>query len=163
MKPSLHPLELSALSEIRVAYAGMRLRPSGVCNILVASFSGVYREGSSGGPDARFIEALGQAAVIAWEPEGMILDFSNLEYSSGDDLKSILNIGERVYGNESLPVAVVVGPKSEKAARSLFNSATLDSGSEWIFSEFEPAFSHIEREMADLDARLVGTKRPPIL
>jgi hypothetical protein len=155
-------MDLTAISGIRVAYSGARLRAGGECDILVASFSGVYREGSAGELDARFIHAFGQAAVIAWEPEGMILDFSNLEYRRGDDLRSILDIGERAFGIDELPKAVVVGPGCEEGVRSLFDSREPDPFPEWIFREFQAAWGYVESEMDDLRARLGSIMRPPV-
>ncbi len=162
MTTSLHPLDLAAISGIRVAYSGSRLRPGGECDILVASFSGVYREGSAGRLDARFIHASGQAAVIAWDPFGMILDLSDLKYRRGGDLRSIHDIGERAVGMESLPMAVVVGPGCEKGVRSLFDPRGPVSYPEWIFREFASAWGYIESEIADLRVRYGSIMRPPL-
>lgn len=163
MTVSLHPLDFAQMSDIRVAFSGAKLRPDGRCDILIASFSGVYRVGYEGKADARLIHALGQAGVIAWDPDGVILDFSELDYQWGDNLRDILDIGEQEFGIEGLPQAIVVGPRCERAVRSLFAwpGPGRSESSEWIFSDFEQAWNYIEAEIADCHARYGSIMRPP--
>jgi hypothetical protein len=158
----LEPLRSSRLSGLRVTFAG-----TGACigmqwDLIVARVAGGHREGVAGKPDSRYLFALCQAAVIAWEPEGMILDFSDLDYRGGEDLDMILEIGRGAFGLQSLPLAVVVGPRCEEAVRSLFISSDMLELKEpytWIYSDFGSARDFIEREIAKLREELRGIMR----
>ena len=62
MMPELRPLEFAKASNIRTTYSGACFREDGCCELVVVSYSGRYREGGNGKPDARMIHAFGQAA-----------------------------------------------------------------------------------------------------
>src|SRR5262245_59877574 len=71
--------------------------------ILVLSFSGRYRPGHQGAPDASFIRGITQAATGVWRPAALILDFRRLDYVWGDEMEEV--IGCR--GEFRLPYAIV--------------------------------------------------------
>src|SRR5260370_8435395 len=50
--------------------------------ILVAKFSGHYRPGHLGAPDALFIQGITQTALGVWRPPAFILSFRHLSYTS---------------------------------------------------------------------------------
>jgi len=71
--------------------------------ILVAKFSGHYRPGHLGAPDALFIQGITQTALGVWRPAALILDFRELAYTWGDEMQGVLGI----RGEIKLPFAIV--------------------------------------------------------
>jgi len=62
------------------------------------------------------MHAMAKAAVAAFEPFGVIHDFSELRYKWGDMLEMVFGVGPEA---EPSPVAIVVGPGCEEAIRTL--------------------------------------------
>src|SRR5689334_5747928 len=77
-------------------------------DILVVKYEGIYRSGDAGDADARYMHALGESGVRAWEAYGVILDLSGVDYRGDKSNDSLFSVGEKAFGNESLPLAVVV-------------------------------------------------------
>lgn len=161
MRAELQPLDLGQVSDIRADYAGLRLHADGECDVLVVRYRGTYRDGRAGRADSRIVVALGQSAVIAFAPEGIVLDFTDLEYHTGEDLRDIFDIGRGGLGTESLPMALVVGPMCEAGARVVFAPCLPDSPTpNWIFRNVKPALAFLEVEIAGCRSRLQGIMRP---
>jgi hypothetical protein len=51
--------------------------------VLIIRFVGKYRIGNLGRPDAAWMAAMSAAAQVRWEPQGIVLDLSRLEYEWG--------------------------------------------------------------------------------
>ena len=116
----LEPVSLGESTTIRVRFFLGRSQRAGARKILVIKYDGICRSGDDGEPDGRFMLAMGKAGLTAWEPDGLVLDLTDLEcVHRVDGLTSLLYIGEGVFG-ENMPQAVVVGPRSEQAIRPFF-------------------------------------------
>ena len=50
-------------------------------NTLIAKFSGKYREGSAGNPDARFMCGMLRTACDLWSPKSVIIDLGVFHFS----------------------------------------------------------------------------------
>ena len=111
--------------------------------VLVIRYSGQYPFGSGGNADARYMHAMAKAAVAAFEPSGVIHDFSELRYEWGDMLEMVFGVGPEV---EPSPVAIVVGPGCEEAIRTLCHgpnsSEPLDTLG-WAFRDLPSAWRYV--------------------
>ncbi len=157
MNTPMEPLSLDELSSIRVRFFRSHFHQER-STILVAQFAGTYWPGSLGGPDARYMLAMGEAGVRAWEPDGLILDLTELKYDWGNDLKELINIGHRCFGIESLPLAIIVGPGCEAGVRSLLISPGIPPDStmtEFLFRDLRAAFEYLDEEIR-LQLRRMG-------
>jgi hypothetical protein len=117
----LEPVSLRDSTSIRVRFFLGRSRRAGVGKILVIKYDGVCRLGDDGEPDGRFMLAMGEAGLRVWEPDGLIVDLTDLDCRErADGLTRLLYLGEGVFGTENMPQAVVVGVRCEEAIRSFF-------------------------------------------
>lgn len=88
-------------------------QPSGLSTpVLVISFSGIYRYGSQGEPDSRLMESVVAGARIAFCPEAIVLDLSQLDYQWGDDLRHVVRTAIGRSDQVTLPVTAAIGPKA---------------------------------------------------
>jgi hypothetical protein len=114
--------------------------------ILVLSFSGRYRPGHYGAPDAGFIRGIMQAALGAWRPEALILDFRRLDYVWGDEMEEVLGC----RGEIELPYAVVVGDPCRPAITTLVRQfhPEIVSATELkhIFDDMEGAWKYVREK-----------------
>jgi hypothetical protein len=82
-------------------------------SIIQLAFSGDYRSGSSGAPDAHYIEGMVRTVVAVWNPSAMVLDLRNLRYDWGDEMDLVLQPPKEIS-------AIVVSLKCEPAISTLF-------------------------------------------
>ncbi len=59
-------------------------------SIVHLAFTGTYRDGSAGAPDAHFIRGITSIVNGAWRPSAVILDFSEMTYEWGDEMAMLL-------------------------------------------------------------------------
>lgn len=121
----LTPRSLEELSDVRVAFFQGTAGASGR-SVLVIRFSGTYRVGCQGNPDAAFMTAMGKAGLEAFDATGLLLDLSELDYRWGDMLDLVLALGDdppgplaRLFGERPRPRAVLVGPRCRVAIGTL--------------------------------------------
>ena len=107
----------SDLSSIQLTMSVADLAQGPARRMLHVQFAGHYHSGSGGTTDALFMYAMARAAVTAWEPDGLILDYSQLEYHWGDEMEWLLPDDDGPF--EDMPVVVVVGPPSKEGVRML--------------------------------------------
>lgn len=111
--------------------------------VLVIRYSGTYPSGSGGNADARYMHAMAKAAVTAFEPYGVIHDFSELRYDWGDMLDTVFSVGPE---SEPSPVAIIVGPGCAEAIRTLCHgiksSEPLDNLG-WAFWDLPSAWRYV--------------------
>lgn len=140
------PVSLSDLSNITASYR-IAVREDGK-KILVVSYSGEYRTGSSGNPDAAFMCGAAAGAVNAFSPEAVIFDFSKLKYTWGDMLEAVYGTAPTFLNSETQRFAVVVGPECEEAIRTLelgeFSNEPISS-IPWVHQSIESACKYIEK------------------
>ena len=147
--PQLSSRKLSDLSKIQVDF--FIGDSQSYHKILVVKYTGDYPYGSAGNRDAKYMLAMGEAGLLVWEPSGVIVDFSNLNYQWGDALEMVFNIGAHShYEDVPLPMALVVGKECEEALRSLIvglnRVAALDTV-EWVFWTLKDAWLYVEEKI----------------
>lgn len=111
--------------------------------VLVIRYSGEYPSGSAGNTDAQYMHAMAHAAVVLFDPSGVIHDFSELRYEWGDLLEIVFGVGPEV---DPSPVAIVVGPGCEEAIRTLchgLNSSEPITSLGWAFRDLPSAWRYI--------------------
>lgn len=108
--------ELSALSHEIAIVDGPSHEAS---EFLIVRYSGAYRSGGQGRPDALYIVATAAAARAAWWAPCTILDFRKLEYSWGDEMEWVTSITWDHIIRSNAPFAVVVGDRCRDALQSL--------------------------------------------
>jgi hypothetical protein len=91
------------------------------------------------------MHAMAKAAVAAFQPWGVIHDFSGLRYEWGDMLEMLFEVGPEVEV-EASPVAIVVGPGCEEAIRTLchglYSSEPIDTLG-WAFRDLPSAWRYV--------------------
>lgn len=121
---------------------------------LIVAFEGEYGYGCEGNADARFINAIRQAAGTAWEHNALILDYRAMKYEWGDMLP-ICKGAERCSAEVESLIRVCSG--------SLVYQTTLISDlnrqgistlieSDEFFDSLEDAMAWIEQEWRDFYA-----------
>jgi hypothetical protein len=115
----LRPVTYSELSSLRHEVAVADSPPFQAPEFLVIRYFGSYRDGAEGEPDARYILAAAAAAREAWWSHSTILDFRELQYRWGDNMRWVTRIGWDSGMRLHWPLAVVVGERCRDAMRSL--------------------------------------------
>lgn len=143
------PLDLEALSDIDVSYRIARSIHKPNRRVLVVSFSGEYRGGSDGNPDARYMLLKASAGLAAVHRRaGIVLDLTDLEYVWGDLLETVFAVGNTAHPS-AVPLAVVVGRHCEAAVRTLILG--IDSRKrlrtvKWVFRDLDKACEYVLRD-----------------
>ncbi len=118
--------------------------------VLILQFSGEYRFGSAGNPDAYFMHAICSVAVIAWEPKAVILDLSELKYEWGDMLELAFNVPSRQPFLDPPLRVVVAGPQCREAIRTLvfgIGSTNTFADADWLYEDFDTAWNYVEQKI----------------
>lgn len=130
---------------------------SGFYTIGVIKFTGHYRMGSAGNPDANFMHAMIAALLIALYPDGLVIDLSELRYEWGDMLEAILPNEDGTYRDDNCPAVVVVGPESEEAVKSLIDGTgpfvESSANIEWLVDSLDEALSQVLRRVEEIWAK----------
>lgn len=166
---AVHERKLSDLSKIEVRFLvgpSARIRH---CSILIVQYIGTYPMGSQGNDDAQFMCAMANAGVVAFEPDGVIHDLSQLSYEWGDRLEMLFAIGppepveaiEAIFGKApSAPQsAMIVGPGCEEAVRTLLLGEDSTDSIEkigWAFRDRESAWLFVENQLAPAEPGAVS-------
>jgi hypothetical protein len=113
-KSELVPVSLAELSNIthEVALAPHHRFESP--EFLYVKFSGEYRAGAAGCPDAIFITSHLAADRSAWHSTSLIVDLSDLTYVWGDEMGWIYRASD-----EWKSLAIIVGDRSQAALKTL--------------------------------------------
>ena len=160
----LEPVSLGEATAMRVQFfLGRALRARG--KILVVKYDGTCRTGADGESDGRFMLAMGKAGLTAWEPDGLVVELTDLDCQElVDGLETLLYVGAGEFGTENLPQAVVVGPRCEQAIRPFFsrydNGVRVEAMEEW-YRDIAGAMDYVEEEMARLDLIFAGKAKAP--
>ncbi|MFW9996843.1 MAG: hypothetical protein ACFFD4_32675 [Candidatus Odinarchaeota archaeon] len=105
---------------------------------LVVQFSGTYRYGSSGAPDAAFMRGMIGKAVNFWQPNKLIIDLSSLVYTWGNNLFDIA-----LYSHRSRSTAIVFGPDCREGLSSLIRIYD-DMPDSRFFDTVKEAFDYLQ-------------------
>lgn len=138
------PIDLTKSGNIRYSLQRLARDARPFLSIIHLAFSGNYRNGSAGGPDARYIRGVVGITNNVWRPSGIILDLSDLTYEWGDEM------GDVVEAPSNHPFAIVVSPLCEPAISSLCCASTpsktvLDR--EQFFDSFEAALHYLRQQI----------------
>lgn len=110
---------------------------------LIVGFSGAYRDGSAGNPDAAFMKGVISLAAGIWWHKSLVIDLSKLSYAWGDMIEVALD------PPGSRPVAIVVGPDCAEALATLWfgldtdRQATEQSG---VFDRLDAALAYLQQD-----------------
>ena len=115
----LVPVSLAALSDIEYTVALAPHEQYSTPEFLVVTFSGRYRDGSMGAPDATFIAAVMEAIQRAWYTDSLVVDLSGLAYYWGDEMDWIHDVGRFQPSPCHKPLAIIVGDECREALKSL--------------------------------------------
>jgi hypothetical protein len=151
MDPDLAELGLPPLeSSSSIRCAVRRGLQEGMEDALVVAFSGTYGYGSAGNGDAAFMCEAVEAAVAAWTPRAIILDFSELDYEWGDMLESVLPGDEGEFGPPCVTAALVVGDGCREGLRTLLfgvNAPHRLSELSWVHENLPRAWEHVRSKL----------------
>lgn len=115
----LVPVSFEKLSNIKYSIA---LAPHERCStpeFVVVKFTGVYRYGSAGRPDALFLVSMLAAVQKAWFTTSLIIDFTDFSYEWGDEMNWIHDVGRFLPSPCDKPLAIVVGDQCRAALQTL--------------------------------------------
>lgn len=115
----LTPVSLESLSNITYSVALPQTERFKMPEFVYVAFSGQYRDGSKGEPDATFIVSIMKAVQSAWYSECLIIDLTDLTYSWGDNMGWVYGIGWSGQTRCRNPMAIIVSDKCRNALRTL--------------------------------------------
>lgn len=146
---SLNPEDTS---NIKVIYFQGNSGLTDYQNILVVKYMGKYGFGSAGNDDARYMYAKAEYGLNIYEPNAVILDFSELEYQWGDMLELVFNVGSHQYIHKAFPKALVLGEKCRAAIATLIhgNDEKTATSEDWIFDSFDEAWNYMKKMINDV-------------
>jgi hypothetical protein len=154
---NLQPLSLASDSAIQYAFFLEKDTSSSDDITLVTRFSGVYRIGHLGAPDAHFMKRMVDIAYLRWQPARLILDFSDLDYQWGDEMDFFTGYSWNMantswdtdtdfWKGEDISCALVVGEKCIEAISTLcfgVESARVATELPHIFDNLEDACNFV--------------------
>lgn len=147
--PEQKPWDINTISEIRCQFFLSPANGREYADILTVRFYGRYRVGCQGGPDATYMEAMTSAALVATQPKGLVFDFTELDYSWGDDLEKVYSVvSDWPYRGADLPFAVLLGDECREAIISLeCGTGGLQEPAEWMFDTFAEAWHYVNERI----------------
>jgi hypothetical protein len=122
------------------------------CQVLRVRFSGVYRPGSAGSPDAGLMMAVTAAALAHGTPDVVLFDLSELDYRWGDGLLGIFEVVAARDAEHPVRTVVVAGPACIGAVRSLAGAAAEEG---WLFGGIDTARPRVV-ELAVARSKAIG-------
>ena len=108
------------------------------------------------------MQAISHTAIYETDPDGILLDLSELHYEWGDLIELVLSgLGERFYISEqlsaeneplfkrvSLPQATLVGSDCKEAISTLlYDTKKPIEPYQWLFEDFDLAWDYIEQKI----------------
>lgn len=141
----LQPVSFDEETDIRYEFQLETTGKNRFWYTLIVKFSGTYRPGSAGAPDAHFICGVTQTAIAMWRPAALILDLRELSYKWGDEMDLVLDAGSdhhimrAIVGSEACLPAIgtlIHGIDSKQPA----------TDAESIFDNIEEAWEYIRKK-----------------
>jgi hypothetical protein len=123
------------------------------CQVRRVRFSGVYRPGSAGSPDAGLMMAVTAAALARDSPDVVLFDLAELDYRWGDGLLGVFQVVGARDAEHPVECVVVAGEACIGAVRSLAGGAA--ASGEWLFESVEAAWPRVV-ELAVARSRAIG-------
>ena len=153
----LVPVSFEALSDIKYTVALAPHERFCTPEFVVVTFTGAYRDGAAGKPDALFITAIMDAVQKAWFTTSLIVDFTDLEYQWGDEMDWIHDVGRFMPSPCSKPLAIIVSDKCRDALQSL----SPDEYNQHCVESFDDAVSLIRSRKPEFDSCMDEWRRNP--
>ncbi len=117
------------------------LRDTHLVDILIISFHGNYRDGSTGKSDAGLIKGIITTGLSVFRPFSLLIDFTDFEYNWGDDFN--LSFEE----TEPTASVILIGEKCRRAMSTLTFGMATDKDivdNEFFFDDFDKAIDKLE-------------------
>lgn len=131
--------------------------------ILLIAVKGVYRPGSQGEPDARFVaELVARFGIRHYPVDAMILDFRELTYTWGNDFEDWINAPFRFWEQEWAADAIIVGENCAYAIGTLGNGDPLSLSDPFCYNESQAlrlAENAIAEQKAWMERELAQRKK----
>ena len=143
----LVPVSFNELSDITYSVSLAPHERYSTPEFAVVKFTGSYRDGAAGKPDALFLIAITEAVQKAWFTTSLIIDFSDLKYDWGDEMDWIHDVGQFMPSPCSKPLAIIVGDQCRDALQTL----SPEEYNENCVESFDDAISHIRTRKQDFD------------
>ena len=115
-------------------------------DVLIVSISGISPDGSRGRDQARFMAIKAMEGMIAFDPDAIIFDFSDLHYRWGNSILgifqniSIFKDSENEEFEPPFPQIIVVGPASRDGILSLLGISD-EKESNTVFNNLNDAIA----------------------
>jgi|HubBroStandDraft_6_1064221.scaffolds.fasta_scaffold06404_7 hypothetical protein len=120
-------------------------------SIVQVAFSGDYRTGSAGAPDAHYMDGMNRIVDAVWNPSALILDLRDVDYQWGDEMDLVLQPPTDI-------IAIVVSSKCERAISTLFygiNTKESVLAETHFFDSLEPAIEFVTQALvADWNSKV---------
>lgn len=123
-------------------YAIINLRDTHLVDILIVSFNGKYRDGSSGKAELGYLVGMVNLGIEVWKPFKVLIDIRNVTYSWGNDMEKLF------AQNEHLNVVLVLSEKNIDAICTLINGLENEKkiiDQKFFFDDFHKALEMLKK------------------
>ena len=148
----LQPISLETLSLIRHSASLPPHERFSQPEFLHVAFSGEYRSGAEGKPDALYITSTMAALDTAWYSKAFIVDLTELTFDWGDEMSWLWDIGYQQTFRAQRPLAVIVGDGCRAALQTL----DPDEYKLHAVESFDDALASIRRQKPKYDAKVAA-------
>lgn len=128
---------------ITCEFSVLNLRDTHLVDILHIKFNGIYRYGSGGKAELRYMIGNYELGKAIWNPFKIALDISNVEYVWGDDMELLLNIPEPKSS------VIIVGEKNRKAISTLMFGVNTEKDivdNKFFFDDLQKGIEKLKRK-----------------
>jgi hypothetical protein len=159
----LKPCRLNDLSDATYTYSCGTL-PRTAYKVLIVTASGVAANQRPHAGTYRSISAAIMAALEAWEPDALVLDFRELEYKWGDGMQETLRAGERwhqpriaasrlfatlgVTRPGRFYTTIVASPKNREGLTSLLRQEMREDPARWLFDTVDGCLAALDERLS---------------
>lgn len=123
-------------------FAVIKLRDIHLNDILVVTFSGVYREGSEGRAELGYILGMITLGTEVWNPFKIVIDIRKVTYTWGDDMLKLFNEPEH------LQIVMIVSDYNKYAISTLLNRGDPEKDivdNEFFFNDLDKGIGALHR------------------
>lgn len=111
--------------------------------ILIISFKGTYRYGSTGNKDADLMLGIIFVGYKLFQPQKIVLDLTEFNYMWGNNLLNVIRIGK---GHS---FAIVVGPNCRDGVTSLIEATKTEDNIIKVFDSVTDAVAYLQEKSVD--------------
>lgn len=153
----LTPVSFESLSSITHSVALPPHERFDTPEFVYAAFSGRYRDGAEGAPDATYIVSIMEAVQRAWYTKSLIIDLTDLIYDWGDNMEWVYGIGWSGQTGCHKPLALIVSDKCRKALSTL----SPDDYKDCCVESLEEAVELVRSKKPEYDRRMNEWRQNP--